>query len=78
MEEIILHLTKDGQLVGIMTPDIQGMDHIIYPGGTSDEIRTEVLNILATIPNSRDLVERETQTKEAYGRAGFDVEKVSN
>jgi len=77
MQEVsILHLFKDDRLVGVMTPDIMGMDHIVYPEGASQETQKEVMRILATVPVCRDIIERERLVKEAYEREGFVVNKI--
>lgn len=72
----ILHIKKDNTLIGIMTPDIAGMDHIVYPAEITDETIQEVLRVRATIPQTATIEERVQATKEAFTKEGFEIEEV--
>lgn len=72
----ILHLIKDTQLVGIVTPDSMGMDHIFYPAGTPEEVQKEILQILTTVPIVSTLEQRKQAIKDTYSKKGYVVEDV--
>lgn len=72
----ILHLKKDNRLVAIMTPDLGGMDHAIYPQDTSSEMIEEIMRILSAIPPAASLEERTLLLKKFYEDEGFAVEEV--
>lgn len=72
----ILHLKKDNRLVAIMTPDLGGMDHAMYPQDTNSEMIQEIMRILSLIPPAVTLEERTSALKKFYEDAGFTVEEV--
>ncbi len=73
-KEYILHLIKDKQLIGNITPDARGMDHIVYPDDTSVEVQNDVLRILSTLPAATTIEQRIENLKTFYMKEGYTVE----